>query len=335
MEKRPTAKEMQMITQAAHIVASDFTEERLEKLFASEEYVAQPGFMETLWALIKLQQEEGITLERALHYYEELVAKVQQLEKAVASLKQEHEAWQRQLQADMGAVAKAEQQRQNAERGLAAFNKQVDTEKNRLAAELATARKEAEVSLKEVAEVARLKAELKARGLTVKFLLDLCLGLELAPESAERIGRDIEMNGTLAQANVSSKKELETNQALIAKSKEELTLMQKLHREEEQYLSKLREDRGKEDTVHRFHRRFSGLEALMQYVAGWDQLAFVQCRHWACGARFWVDRGPSGLHLRSQLTCPCCGGKDLEPDAQAYGVGYAGTEFFVKLRLGE
>lgn len=336
MEKRPTAEEIQRTVQAAHIVAPSFTEEQLEKLFAAEEYLAQPGFVETAWALIKLQQEKGITVEHALQYYKEMLGKLQELEKAVARLKQEHDAWQRNARAEAQAAATAQQQHQDAEKELAAFNKQADREKNQLAAELARARKQAEVSLEEVAESGELKAEVENRGLTVTFLLDLCRGLELAPEAPERLARDIEENGTLVLANASRTRELEANQALIVKSQEGLALLEKQHREGEQYLSKLRQDRTREDTVHRFHRRFSGLEALMEYVVGWYQLTFLRCNHWACGARFWVDRGPSTLHLRSQWACPCCGGKDLGPDSQAYdAVGFTGPGYFIKLQLGE
>lgn len=336
METEFSAEEIQKIVQSAHIIAPTLTQEQLEKLFEIEGELARSGFVEIAWSLHRLEKERGVTLEQSLPYLEQLLAEIQKLQREAAAMEEAHKVWQGRIEADKQAAERARQERLQAEAELATLRKQAETEKKEMAKAAARARQEAQVSLAEIEECQKLKAEATSRGLALPFVLWVCQGLEVAPDATERLLRQMKKNSTLAEANAAAEKQQEALGLHIAQSQETAAGLDKRCHEQQEYLSKLKVDSGVEESVHVFYRRFVYLGPLLEYLVGWGQVGFLQCKHPLCRARFWLDRDKSIWHMRPGLVCPACGGNQIqmEWDTYAYRLVGCASWGFIKLTLG-
>jgi hypothetical protein len=58
MENEITAEEVGQIIRAAQVLAADFNEEQLQSLFITQQKLADSGFLDAVWGMVRLQEEQ-------------------------------------------------------------------------------------------------------------------------------------------------------------------------------------------------------------------------------------------------------------------------------------
>jgi len=335
VEKELNIEEISIVVRAAHAVAPAFNEDALKKLFETEKRLVDSGFVSTAWSLHRLEKEKGITLEQAPAYHEKLVQDFQKLQKDIAMLQEAHKVWNERVTRDREASQRATQERTVIETKLTDLRKATEKETKQLELQMAQARRNAGATISEIEDYRKLKAELTSRDLTMKFLLDLCRGLEITPDARERLETQIEVNESLASANAVADKELGAKNQKLAQCDKAKADIETECQDLQKYLDKLKVDSQQEEKIHTFYQRFGQLGPILENIVSWDQVGFIVCEDWACGSRFWVNKDKSTLHLRPGLVCPACGGNRLQWDFRLYAfLGLTGREGFIKLLVG-
>ena len=73
MENEITTEELGQIIRAARVLSTDFSEEQIQSLSYAWQKLADSGFLEAVWGMVRLQEEQGISCSEALDANQELL----------------------------------------------------------------------------------------------------------------------------------------------------------------------------------------------------------------------------------------------------------------------
>jgi hypothetical protein len=317
MEDEFSPEQINQIARVARAWAPGFTEDQLQLLVNAQPRLADSGFCEAAWGMVRLEQEKGISCTEVLDAFEQLLSDKGRLEADVVSLeeklalcqKENQQAEERyhqvreateQARSELQAV-QAERQRQK--KGLAAFMKKAEKEKERIEEELEEYRQGANVTKEETATAGQLKAEVGKHG----FSLDLALGLSQEFKGYENIrdklAEGLKVGLTLTKYNEEAAEQKEILQSDIKGLTGECQQLGS-------NLSQLQANVAFEEKVRQFYHRYQSAGVVMEFLASWKDIFFVRCGNptYAAtsvldrsirGARFWTENPP----IRR---CPCC-----------------------------
>ena len=195
------------------------------------------------------------------------------------------------------------------------------------------AREESRVSRQQVAMAGKLKAEVESHGLDLELVLRLFEKFVHNEDAARHLAEAVVEHGPLLEARKILSQENEALKAEMEKRQEEADRLRSDCWHYQEVLSQLRSGAAAEEALRCFHRRFQGASQVLEFLARWPQIVPMRCRSFFCGARFWVDRGPT--YFRTKLVCPCCGLGEVYYDDQALvalGILYRAP---FKIQLGE
>lgn len=336
MEAGFSQDEIKELVRIARVYAPGFSEERFRALVESLTRLGESRFPEAAWAVVRLERELGVPCDQVPDRYQALVKELPALEGAVASCQQALAGLRSQtleenerLAKSRKAVAQSEREREQLEKELVALRERAQKEKARLAAGVEQAQEEARLSTEAVATALRLKGETERRGLSLGLVLALCQEIPDDEEARGRLAAAIQRQGSLGADITAREKKLGEVEEKLSQAEQEL-------RGKQEALSQLRKDEANEATVHGFYLRFQGLGPLMEYLRGWENIAFRFCQ--MCGARFWAERKtPKGLvyFQRNYLVCPCCGHAAAVFDSQVHSIlGWPAGDVVGRIVLG-
>lgn len=343
MKPEFSPEEMNQIVRAARVWAPGFTQEQLQELVNSQHQLADSGFCEAAWGMVRFQEEKGIPCTEALDGYEHLLQENIELEEKVAGL-------QEKLAALEETTEQARAERERVEKELVAFRKKAEKEKQRIDRELEQCRQEANVSKEEITASGELKEQLASRGFAIEFTLDLCQEFVGHENAREELAKAIEEHGTLTQSNAAlvergkaQEEALESKLNGLQSEKDsrqtEIKSLEVARHNLEGILSQLQVDIATEEELRRFYQRYQSASTLMEYLASWREIFFVRCNnplfaltgtfdHRTSGARFCVEKPP----IRR---CPCCNYPDAVYDSHMYQALNWPIGAPYKLQLGE
>lgn len=323
-----TPEELKEVIRAARVFNPGFGEEQFQSLSELEAHVADSGYLETVSGLRKLEEEKGISLSQALETYDQLLRGNEKLKRKLAAQNAQLEALEERQRAieerhrevvsavrDTAAqLEKLRHEKENEEKGLAAFQKKAARERKRIDEELAEYREKADVTEAEVAIAGQIKQEVTRHG----FALDLALGLaaEFAgyANARERLAEALKKHDKLT----SHLAELETDINNLSENQRQMEgALSRLSKEQDEHqtvLSQLKAEIAEKGELVGFYHRYIHLRPLIEYLGNSDHLTFHHCL-W-CGALFWVLR--PGNVATSIYKCPWCGLTFIEADKNAY-----------------
>ncbi len=356
MENEITAEELGQIIRATRVLATDFSEEQLQSLFAAQQKLTDSGFLEAIWGMVSLQKEQGISCSEALDANKELIKQKTGLERELSILKErltqeqsKHNEATKTYQQLVSKIKAAKSELQAIQSDtqkevalLSSFQEKTEKEKKRIEKGLERCKKNAGVTAKEIASASQLKAEVEKNG----FSLETMLGLvqEFAPyhNAQERLAGALKTNQSLTeyifaleQNSEEKKKDITaTIDRLVSQQNSEQSRVNKLNdarRQLETSISQLHADLDEEQGLRQFYIRYSPLSVLLEYLVSWKEVYFLRCDNPMCApfagiTRFWTDR--------PVRKCPHCGLSMLSPDTEPFRLLNMPEGRVFKLKLG-
>ena len=356
METEITAEELREIVRAARVLSTDFDEEQIQSLSYAWQRLADSGFLDAVWGMVRLQQEQGTSCSEALDANKELLKQKGNLERDLVILGERVKLEQNkrnesininqqlasqintaknELQATKTAILKEQEQ-------LLSFQEKTENEKRRIERELERCKKAAGVTAKEIAAAGQLKLEVEKSG----FNLETMLGLagEFAPyqDAGDRLAEALKTGQTLTEYISTLEQKSEEKKSDIAAEIEQLVSqrnskqfqveqLQKVCHNLEISLAQFNADVDEEQELRQFYVRYSPLSDLLECLVTWRQVYFLRCDNPMCApytgiTHFWTDR--------KVRKCPHCGLSMIKPDPEPFRLLNVpeGTEF--KLKLG-
>jgi DNA repair exonuclease SbcCD ATPase subunit len=353
MEIEITAEELGQLIRSARVLSPDFSERQFHSLCAAQGKLTDSGFLEAVWGMVHLQEEQGISCSEVLDANHALLKQKTKLENEVADIKEKLTQEQNKYN-----VAKTEcQQLLNkinvannelkvihndilkAQEYKSSFQKEVENENRQIEKDLEQCKKNAGVTAEDIVEASRLKAEVEKSG----FNLETTLGLvqEFAPyqDAKDRLAGVLKTHQSITQS-ISALEEKERGISaaidliLQRKSAEEgeLKRLEESRRRLEISLSRLQDDLEGEQGLRQFYVRYSPLSNLLEYLASWRQIYFLRCDNPICDpfagvTRFWTDK--------PVRKCPHCGLGMINPDPEPFRLLKMPQGTVFSLRLGQ
>jgi len=338
MENEITTEELGQIIRAARVLSVDFSDEQIESLSYAWQRLADTGFLDAVWGMVRLQQEQGISCSKALDANQELLKQKGKLERELAIVKEqvtqeqnkynEVKKIQQQMVSKISA-ANNELQAIQSDIGtevewLSSFQEKAEKKKRRIEKELERCKKNAGVTAEEIAVAGQLKAEVEKSG----FSLETMLGLagEFAPyqDAKDRLAEALKNSQTLTEYAATLERESEKKRRDITAEIEQLVsernskqsqvdqLQNNCHKLEIS-LDQLHADVDEEQGLRQFHLRYSPFIDLLNYLMSWESLYSWRCDNPMC-APF------AGITLfltnRPVTRCPHCGSGRIRLDPE-------------------
>jgi len=356
MESKITTEELSQIIRAARVLSTDFSEEQIQSLSYAWQKLTDSGFLDAVWGMTRLQQEQGLSCSEALDANKQLLKQKGRLESNLAILKDKviqeqnkhseaakiHQQLENKINAAKNELQGILNNTQREVALLASFKEKAENEKRRIEKGLESSKKKAGITGEEIAVAGQLKAEVEKSG----FSLDTMLGLvrEFAPyqDARDRLAQVLnnsqsltEHINTLKQDSEEKERSIraEIDQLLNRRGTEESELkrLEGVRRQLEINVSGLHADLDEEQSLRQFYMRYRPLSDLLDYLVRWNQVYFLRCDNPMCApfagiTRFWTDR--------PVRKCPHCGSSMIGPDPEPFQLLNVpeGTEF--KLKLG-
>ena len=362
MDLELTPEEINQIVRAARVLASGFTEEQLQWLISGQKRLAESGFCEAVWGLVRLEREKGVTMSNALDAAKRLVRDNANLEAANARLQQKHLALQVAIQE---AEQKHQQLKETIERAkaelagvrtniakeqrwLITYRKEAEKEKRGIDREIEEYRQKANVTEQEVATAGQLKAEVERSGFGLEQMLDLSKEFAGHKDAKDKLAEALKKYGALSECISATEKQAEEKKSALnselaslrAQTDRERIYAKKL--EEARYslentIAQLQVDAANEQELRRFYQKYQGVSRFLDCLAGWDPVVFLRCNNPLSAlanaanpsamAHFCTDKPP--------VACPHCGKEAaFIPDAKVYEALNLPPGVFVKFREG-
>ncbi|MDP2729559.1 MAG: hypothetical protein Q8O55_03640 [Dehalococcoidales bacterium] len=329
MENNITTEELGQIIRAARVLATDFNEEQVQSLSFAWQQLADTGFLDAVWGMVRLQKEQGTSCSGALDANKELLKQKKKLESELAilgervkleqnkrneainvnqQLASQINAAKNELQATQAAIQKEQEQ-------LSSFQEKAEKKKRSIEKELERCKKDAGVTAEEIAAAGQLKTEVEKSG----FSLETMLGLvqEFAPyqDAGDRLTDALKNGQTLTEHIATLERESEKKKKDIAAETEQLVsqrnskqsqvdqLQQTCHKLEI-YLDQLHADVDEEQKLRQFQVRYSPFIDLLEYLMSWESIYSWRCGNPLCAPYAGI---PRFLTDRLVTRCPHCG----------------------------
>ena len=150
MEDEITTEELGQIIRAARVLSTDFNEEQIKSLSYAWQKLADTGFLDAVWGMVRLQQEQGTSCSEALDANKELLQKMESLESKLAVLKEKvaqehnkhneatkvHQQLLGQISAAKNELGLTQTAIQKEQEQLSSFQEKAEKEKSRIEKEL-------------------------------------------------------------------------------------------------------------------------------------------------------------------------------------------------------
>lgn len=334
-----TVEEIKDVARAARIYCPGFTEEKFESLMELERRIGDSAYLGVVLALIRLEEEKGVSFVDALDACKDLLRQKAKLEKEANDLEsrvkslqietreasEELKGTRDQLKQARKALSETLTKQAWEERNLGARKEKARSEKDLIDKEIEEWRRQANVTREEVDTAGKIKAEVEGHG----FTLDLILGLsgEFAghQNAREDLAKALENHDSLSNHLKDLADRANKERARIDLEVANLQSQKKgLERDRQQLeiiLTRLRGDISGEDEIRLFYDRYRRVSVLIDRLMTWDRIFFMRCdnplfaftgaidRH-SGNARFWTDKKP--------MLCPHCGQSRLFYDEGVY-----------------
>jgi len=356
MENEITAEELGQIVRAARVLSTDFSEEQIQSLSIGWQRLADSGFLDAVWGMTHLQQEQGTSCSEALDANKELLQKIESLESKLAVLKekvaQEHNKHNEATmvhQQLLGKTAAAKNELdltqstiQKEQEKLSDFQEKSEDKKKRIEKEVERCKKNAGITGKEIAAAGQLKLEVENSGFNLETMLELAGEFASYHDAGDRLAEALKTGQTLTEYISTLEQKSEEKKSDIAAEIEQLVSqrnskqseveqLQKVCHKLEISLAQFNTDVDEEQELRQFYVRYSPLSELLEYLVTWRQVYFLRCDNPMCApfvgiTHFWTDR--------KVRKCPHCGLSMIKPDPEPFRLLNVpeGTEF--KLKLG-
>jgi len=323
-----TAEELKEVIRAARVFNPSFSEEQFQNLVELERHAGDPGYLETVKGLQRLERETGTPLSQTLETHNRLLRENEVLEKKVAAHNTKLEALKGDLrtieekhQKIIKAIQDAETQleelsreKEREEKELAAFNKKAARERQHIDEELAEYRHKADVTGTEIATAGQIKAEVTKHGFSLELALGMAAEFAGYANARERLAEALKKHGKLTGYLTTLESEIKTLEDNQRHIESVLSRQEKEVEQHEALLSQLKAEITEKGELVGFYHRYVHLRALIEYLGSSDYLTFHHCM-W-CGALFWVLR--PGNVQSSTYKCSWCGLTLVEADKNAY-----------------
>lgn len=336
MENKITTEELGQIIRAARVLATDFDEEQVQSLSYAWQQLADTGFLDAVWGMVRLRQEQGISCSEAMDANEELLKQKKVLESELAILGERVKLEQNrrneavkvnqqlagqintaknELQATQAAIQKEQEQ-------LSSFQDNAEKKKKRIEKELERCKKDAGITAADIAAAGQLKAEVAKSG----FSLETMLGLvqEFAPyqDAGDRLAEALKNGQTLTEHIATLERESEKKKKDIAAETEQLVSqrnnkqfhvdqLQRTCHKLEINLEQLHADVDEEQGLRQFHVRYSPFTDLLEYLMRWKSIYSWRCHNPLCAPYAGI---PLFLTDRMVEKCPHCGLSTINPE---------------------
>jgi hypothetical protein len=310
-----TEEEIGEIVRTAQVFAPQFTDEQYRMLMEQGHDLADSGFIEAAWGVHRLEQEHGIPCSQAVDRYLELIEDKAKLESEVCRLQDEQAVEGERLVEAGRAIEQATEERSHEERELKLFKGRAEDERKRLEEELERAMEQVHISQEEIAVAGKLKSEVESHGLDLELVLRLSEEFARDEDAASHLAEAVIEHGALLEARETLCEENEALKVEMEKGQEEADRLKADCQHYQEALSQLRSNIAEEEALRRFQGRFQMASQVLEFLARWPQVVPMRCHSFFCGARFWVDRGPT--YFRTKLVCPCCGLGEVYYDDKA------------------
>lgn len=355
MEPKITTEELGQIVRAARVLSTDFSEEQIQSLSYAWQKLADSGFLEAVWGMVRLQEEQGISCSEALDTNKDLLTQKTRLEKELAILKEQmkqeqnkcietkniHQQLVSKINAANNELKVTQAAIQKEQEWLSSLQKKAEKEEKRIEKELEQHKKNAGATVEDIATAGQLKAEVEKSGFSLETMLRL-VG-EFAPyrDARDRLAGVLknsqsltEYISTLEQKSEEKKRDFSVaiDQLLKRKTAEESEVkrLEEVSHRLEINVSRLHADLDEEQGLRQFYIRYSPLSVLLECLVSWKQVYFLRCDNPMCApfagiTRFWTDR--------PVRKCPHCGLDMIKPDPEPFRLLNVpeGTEFTLQL----
>ena len=355
MENEITTEELGQIIRAARVLSTDFSEEQIQSLSYAWQKLADSGFLEAVWGMVRLQEEQGISCSEALAANQDLLKQETRLEKELAILKEQvkqeqnkHVEATKAHQQLVGKINTANNELmvtqtaiQKEQERLLAFQKKADKERGRIEEELEQCKKNAGVTTQDIAAASQLKVEVEKSGFSLETMLGLAQEFAPYQDARDRLAGALnnsqsltEYISTLEQKSAEKKRDIaDAIDRLVSRQNNEqakVNQLQQACRQLETSVALLHADLDEEQGLRQFYIRYSPLSNLLEYLVSWKQVYFLRCDNPMCApfagiTRFWTDR--------LARKCPYCGLNMIKPDPEPFRLLTLpeGMEFTLKL----
>jgi len=346
MEQQFTTEEIKDAAKTARVYCHGFSEDMFESLMEMERHVAEPGYLEVVQTLIRLEEEKGIPFTEALDACEKLLKQKAKLEREVPDLEKREESLVAQIKQSSVEyeqvkkdITKARQELEqirndyvSAEKRLEAFNKKAEKEKQRIGKEVEDCYQQANVTKEEVLTAGKVKADVESHGFTLEIVLDLSREFAGHKNARQKLAEGLKEHGSLNKY---------LNDLDEWGNKERARIMAEIAGLESQKKGFANEnicDVAGEEELRHFHRRYAGFSGLLDKLETWEKVYFMRCGNpinMTAGVfdkkqgnpHFWMDKPP--------VSCPHCGYPRVYFDTEIYQYLNWPAEVPFKLILGE
>jgi DNA repair exonuclease SbcCD ATPase subunit len=318
--------------------------------------LADSGFLDAVWGMVRLQEEQGISCPEALDANRELPKQKERLESELAILKdkvtqeQNKHSEATKIHEQMISKIKTVKNELQALQGdtkaevalISSIQEKAEKERRRIEKELERCKKNAGITAEEIAVAAKLKAEVEKSGFNLETMLGLVQDFVPYRDARERLAGALKNSqsltehiSTLEQRSAEKKKDIAAAiDRLVSQQNSEqsnVNQLKELHRQLENSVARLQADLDGEQGLRQFYIRYRPLSDLLEYLVSWKQVYFLRCDNPMCApfagiTRFWTDK--------PVRKCPYCGLSMIKPDPEPFRLLNMpeGTEF--QLRLG-
>jgi len=356
MDHEFTVEEIREAARVARIYCPGFSDEKFESLMELESRADEPGYLEAVQGLLRLEEEKGVLCTEALDAYEGLLESSTKLGKQVAGLELKLQSLKDQIRHSKEEYGRIKEATGKAERELAgvrgkhgeeekelnAFKKKAEAEKQRIDKEIEDYHQRANVTREDVATAGQIKAEVESHGFALELVLGLSQEFTGHENAREKLAEGLKKHGALTRY---LKELAEWGEGQRAALKSELASLESQRRnldESRSYLetllSQLQADVTAEEELRRFYRRYQGVSGLMEHLAGWNQVFFIRCNNPLLALTGAFDRNSGNAHFwtdKPPVMCPHCGYRQLLFDERLYEALNWPVGVPLKLRLGE
>ena len=328
-------EELEQILYVMRVLAPDIGEDRFQVLLDAQDYLLASGFLDAVWGIVRLQEEEDVNLTDTIDRFQSLLNENKKLNTKQASLKEKIDQDQKVHQQILNDIAVAKKELEEVsgqvkkeKDELAALVMRAESEKKRIDSNLEKYKEKVGIIQNEIKAAGSIKSAVKKCGFSLEMILNLVKEFAPYKDARKRLVENLEKEGTLTQQIISlEKKAEEQNNNLTAtitqltsqKNQEENAVneLKKSCHQWETRLKQLQADVEEEQQLRQFMVRYKSSAGLMECLAGWKQILFLRCDNPGCEPfsginHFWTDK--------QATRCPHCGSNRIYYDEELYNI---------------
>lgn len=208
-----TPEELGQIIRAARVLSTDFSEEQIQSLSYAWQKLADSGFLDAVWGMVRLQEEQGISCSEALYANKAILKQKEKLESELTFLKDKVNEEQNKLSEatkiyqELVSKINTAKNELKALQGdtqaevayLSSIQEKAEKEKRRIEKELERCKKNAGVTMEEITAASRLKAEVEKSGFTLETMLGLVQEFAPYQDARDKLGGVLKTGQTLTE----------------------------------------------------------------------------------------------------------------------------------------